>query len=147
MKRREFVKRRGDCRSGLDDCAATISIVPRNVLGRGITPPSDLLNIAGVGIGEWAREFDQPGSQKYCGVVRRGLGLRGQGFDGLGAGIENLKKRSDSPDPEPQPARPPEIRPPASASAVGRNAAPERRHLPRPKRYSDYREMLEKQRH
>jgi hypothetical protein len=30
---------------------AGIAIVPRHVLGRGFTPPSDLLNIACVGIG------------------------------------------------------------------------------------------------
>src|SRR5258708_24378060 len=30
---------------------AAITIVPRHVLGRGFTPPSDLLNIACVGIG------------------------------------------------------------------------------------------------
>src|SRR6516164_5521531 len=34
---------------------ATIAIVPRHVLGRGYTPPSDLLNIACVGIGGMGR--------------------------------------------------------------------------------------------
>ena len=31
--------------------AAAFTIAPRHVLGRGYTPPSDLLNIAGVGVG------------------------------------------------------------------------------------------------
>src|ERR1700743_1040164 len=31
--------------------AAALTIAPRHVLGRGYTPPSDLLNIAGVGVG------------------------------------------------------------------------------------------------
>src|SRR5688500_17970682 len=30
---------------------AAVTIVPRHVLGRGLTPPSDRLNIAGVGVG------------------------------------------------------------------------------------------------
>src|SRR4029079_15581786 len=34
---------------------AGIAIVPRHVLGRGFTPPSDLLNIACVGIGGMGR--------------------------------------------------------------------------------------------
>src|SRR5436189_3644981 len=34
---------------------ASIAIVPRHVLGRGFTPPSDLLNIACVGIGGMGR--------------------------------------------------------------------------------------------
>jgi predicted dehydrogenase len=35
----------------LQSAAATISIVPRRVLGRGQTPPSDRLNVAAVGVG------------------------------------------------------------------------------------------------
>ena len=31
--------------------AAAFTIVPRHVLGRGYAPPSDLLNVAGVGVG------------------------------------------------------------------------------------------------
>src|SRR6478609_9109598 len=34
---------------------AALTIVPRHVLGRGYTPPSDLLNIACVGIGGMGR--------------------------------------------------------------------------------------------
>src|SRR5438128_10259505 len=44
MTRREFVK---DAAVG----GAGLTIVPRHVLGKGMTPPSDLLNIAGVGVG------------------------------------------------------------------------------------------------
>ena len=35
--------------------AAAFTIVPRHVLGRGYTPPSDLLNVAGVGVGGMGR--------------------------------------------------------------------------------------------
>ncbi|HEX7284324.1 MAG TPA: Gfo/Idh/MocA family oxidoreductase [Vicinamibacterales bacterium] len=48
ISRRDFVK----------DIAATtaaVTIVPRHVLGRGQTPPSDRLNIAGVGVGGMGR--------------------------------------------------------------------------------------------
>ncbi len=44
VSRREFV-------STVATAGAGLTILPRNVLGRGFTPPSDLLNIAVVGIG------------------------------------------------------------------------------------------------
>jgi len=45
-------------RAFIETAAATgaaLTIVPRHVLGRGFTPPSDLLNIACVGIGGMGR--------------------------------------------------------------------------------------------
>src|SRR5438128_8055402 len=48
MTRREFVKDAAMAGAGL-------TIVPRHVLGKGMTPPSDLLNIAGVGVGGMGR--------------------------------------------------------------------------------------------
>ena len=48
MSRREFTRNAAAVSAGL-------TIVPRHVLGRGMTPPSDLLNIAGVGIGGMGR--------------------------------------------------------------------------------------------
>jgi predicted dehydrogenase len=44
ISRRSFVKHVGTV-------GAAVTIVPRHVLGRGLTPPSDRLNIAGVGVG------------------------------------------------------------------------------------------------
>lgn len=44
MKRRNFIQVAGTT-------AATFSIVPRHVLGRGYIPPSDKLNIAAIGVG------------------------------------------------------------------------------------------------
>src|SRR5690349_5769793 len=35
---------------------AALAIMPRHVLGRGFTPPSDKLNIAGIGVGGMGRE-------------------------------------------------------------------------------------------
>ena len=49
ISRREFLK-------GAGATAAGVTIVPRHVLGgQGVTPPSDRLNIAGVGIGGMGR--------------------------------------------------------------------------------------------
>src|SRR5262245_26555242 len=44
ISRRDFV-------TNVAATAAATTIVPRHVLGRGFTPPSDALNIAGVGVG------------------------------------------------------------------------------------------------
>src|SRR5215472_6615417 len=44
VTRREFIE-------SAAATGAALTIVPRHVLGRGITPPSDLLNVASVGIG------------------------------------------------------------------------------------------------
>ena len=46
MNRRQFLKA-----SATAACVSTFQIVPRHVLGQGQTPPSEKLNIAGVGIG------------------------------------------------------------------------------------------------
>ena len=40
--------------------AAACMIVPRHVLGRGLTPPSDMLNVAVVGIGGMGASNAQP---------------------------------------------------------------------------------------
>ena len=46
MKRRGFLQAVAGTTFGFQ-------IVPRHVLGRGFTPPSEKLNIAGIGIGEY----------------------------------------------------------------------------------------------
>ena len=48
ISRREFVTQAAAT-------TAAVTIVPRHVLGRGQTPPSDRLNIAGVGVGGMGR--------------------------------------------------------------------------------------------
>ncbi len=47
INRREFLK----AAAAVSAAPAFLSIVPRHVLGRGQTPPSDKLNIAGIGVG------------------------------------------------------------------------------------------------
>jgi hypothetical protein len=148
MKRREFVKDAAIAGAALTIAPQTaFSIVPRNVLGRGMTPPSDLLNIAGVGIGGMGRtNLINLASQNIVALCDVDWGYADKGFDGLLAGIENLKKRIDSPDPAPQPGRPPVRfnRQQAKARLDGMQRLKDV-HLPRAKRHSDYREMLEKQ--
>jgi len=148
MKRREFVKDAAIAGAALTIAPQTVfSIVPRNVLGRGMTPPSDLLNIAGVGIGGMGRaNLINLASQNIVALCDVDWGYADKGFDGLQAGIEKLKKQIDSPDPEPQPGRPPVKfdRQQAKARLDGMQRLKDV-HLPRAKRYSDYREMLEKQ--
>jgi len=148
MKRREFVKGAAIAGAALTIAPqAAFSIVPRNVLGRGMTPPSDLLNIAGVGIGGMGRaNLINLASQNIVALCDVDWGYADKGFDGLGADIENLKKRIDSPDPEARPARPGVKfdRQQAKARLDGMQRLKDV-HLPRAKRYSDYRKMLEKQ--
>src|SRR5215471_4488395 len=144
MTRREFVR----------DTAAVstaFTIIPRHVLGKGMTPPSDLLNIAGVGIGGMGRtNLINLASQNIVALCGVDWGYADRGFDGLGAGIENLQKRIDAPDPETpqqQPGRPP-ARPFDREAAKLRIAGMQRLkdvHLPEAKRYTDFREMLDKQ--
>src|SRR5438477_10697667 len=140
ITRREFVK---DAAS----VAAGLTIVPRHVLGRGMTPPSDLLNIAGVGVGGMGRaNLINLASQNIVALCDVDWGYADTGFSRLDTDISNLSKRIDAPDPEPQPGRPPIHF--DRAQAKERLAGMQRLkdvHLPKAKRYTDYREMLEKQ--
>src|ERR1041384_7587949 len=97
ISRREFVKEAAAA-------GAAFTIVPRHVLGRGMTPPSDLLNIAGVGIGGMGRtNLVNLASQNIVALCDVDWGYADKGFDRLDTEIENLQKRIDGPDPEPLP--------------------------------------------
>ena len=144
--------------------AAAWMIVPRRVLGQGLTPPSDLVNIAVVGFsGMGAVNAQAVMSQNivaFCDVDEPLMKTR------LDAWKRSLQPRREparqTPPPPPRPATPP---PPAIAwqrfgpSALQR-AANERwqpqprealmrrfvdEQLPRLKTYRDYREMLARQ--
>src|ERR1043166_10334510 len=85
ISRREFVK---------DAAAASAAfmIVPRYVLGKGMTPPSDLLNIAGVGIGGMGRaNLVNPASQNIVALCDVDWGYADAGFERLGTDIQNLQ--------------------------------------------------------
>src|SRR5262245_61203883 len=140
MSRREFTKNAAAVSAGW-------TIVPRHVLGREQTPPSDLLNIAGVGIGGMGRtNLVNLASQNIVALCDVDWGYADKGFERLGTEIENLQKRIDGPDPEPLPGRP--QRPFDRNEAQLRLAGLQRLkdvHLPKAKRYVDYRQMLDKQ--
>ncbi|MGC1415903.1 MAG: hypothetical protein WA817_11505, partial [Candidatus Acidiferrum sp.] len=101
VSRREFL-------TNVAASAATITIVPRHVLGHGFTPPSDLLNIAGVGIGGMGRtNLINLSSQNVVALCDVDWGYAQKGFDHLDTEITNLQKRLDQPDPGPAPGKPP----------------------------------------
>ena len=87
---------------------AAIAIVPRHVLGRGLTPPSDMLNIAGVGIGGMGRaNLINLASQNIVALCDVDWGYASNSFDRLDSEIPSLQKRLDQPDPPPNPGQPP----------------------------------------
>ena len=122
---------------------AGIAIVPRHVLGKGFTPPSDLLNIACVGIGGMGHSnMRAVGSQNIvalCDVDWDYAEKANQRYP------RELEQRRNPPAPrQGQTAAPPQTDP------VRMGEAPEvYQHLidqlPKAKRYTDYREMLQQQ--
>src|SRR5271170_8103104 len=87
---------------------AAMTIVPRHVLGRGFTPPSDMLNIAGVGVGGMGRtNLINLSSQNIVALCDVDWGYAETSFDKLENEIKDLQKRLDRPDPQPVPGQPP----------------------------------------
>jgi hypothetical protein len=147
MTRRKFVKDAAVTAAAftLLPRQAAFTIVPRHVLGKRMTPPSDLLNIAGVGIGGMGRtNLINLASQNIVALCDVDWGYAEKGFGRLDSEIENLQKRMDSPDPQPKPGRRPLDREEAKARITGMQRLKDV-HLGKAKRYTDYREMLEKQ--
>ncbi|MGB7284549.1 MAG: Gfo/Idh/MocA family oxidoreductase, partial [Candidatus Acidiferrum sp.] len=127
--------------------SAAIAIVPRHVLGRGFTPPSDMLNIAGIGVGGMGRtNLINLSSQNIVALCDVDWGYADKGFDSLDTEIKDLQKRLDQPDPQPAPGKPAVEfdRVKAKARLAGMIRL-KNEHLPKAKRYQDYREMFEHQ--
>src|SRR5467141_2065410 len=104
MTRREFVQ---DATIAAVSAGAAITIVPRHVLGKGITPPSDVLNIAGVGIGGMGRtNLINLASQNIVALCDVDWGYAEKGFAQLDNAIAGLSTRIAAPDPEQQPGKP-----------------------------------------
>jgi predicted dehydrogenase len=126
---------------------AAIAIVPRHVLGRGFTPPSDMLNIAGVGIGGMGRSnLINLASQNIVALCDVDWGYAAKSFDKLDTEIPNLQKRLDEPTPQPTPGQSPVEfdRVKAKARQLD-NMLLLKSKIPNAKRYKDYRDMLEHQ--
>jgi predicted dehydrogenase len=132
---------------------AGLTIVPRHVLGRGFTAPSDTLNIAAVGVGGQGRsDLINLASENVVAICDVDWEYADRGFASLDATIKNQQERLDR--PPNQPRLDAQGRPEAPLTPIQRQRMPveiERmkrlrdEHLPRAARYKDYRQMLEKQ--
>jgi predicted dehydrogenase len=124
---------------------AALTIVPRNALGRGFTPPSDTLNIAAVGVGGMGRaNLINLASQNIVALCDIDWGYANKGFDHLDIDIERLKKRIEL--RTPAPGDPSAGFDPVRAQArVDGMMKLKSTHLPNATRYTDFREMLDKQ--
>ena len=142
VSRRTFV-------STMAGTGAAFAIVPRHVLGRGLTPPSDILNIASVGIGGMGRSNAIAlSSQNIVAICDVDWGYAGKAIavDRLDRDIKSAEDRLANP-PAPRPDQPPPTeRDRQKAIASLENMKRFRDvHVVKAKRYSDYREMLDKQ--
>jgi predicted dehydrogenase len=134
LPRREFLR-------GAAMAAAGITIVPRHVLGGvGQTPPSDMLNVAGVGIGGMGRSnMTALSSQNIVALCDVDWEFAGRGYDNIPQQTETMRKRlADAPA-----GMTPEQRRNAENQIAGLTQLHEK--AAKAKRYTDYREMLEKQ--
>src|SRR5581483_8518503 len=125
---------------------AALTILPRNLRGRGFTAPSDTLNIAGIGVGGMGRaNLINLASQNIVALCDVDWGYAGNSMDRLDADIQNLQKRLDQPDRPPQAGAkaPPFDR--TKAHKLLDNMIQLKANLPKAARYAEYREMLEKQ--
>src|SRR5713226_5286891 len=127
--------------------AAAVSIVHRHVLGRGFAPPSDTLNIAGVGVGGMGRaNLINLASQNIVALCDVDWGYAGKSLDRLDSDIEKLRTRIEAPPAEPAPGQvgAPFDREKAKAQLADMIKL-KTEHVPKAKRYKDYRQMLEQQ--
>src|SRR6266436_1177913 len=87
--------------------AAALTIVPRHVLGRGFVPPSDMLNIAGIGVGGMGRaNLINLASQNIVAFCDVDWGYAGKSLDRLDADIDKLRTRLEAAPVEPPPGQP-----------------------------------------
>ena len=126
---------------------AAVSILPRHVLGRGFTPPSDMLNIAGVGVGGMGRNnLINLASQNIVALCDVDWAYAEKNFKRLDMEIQGLQRRLDQPEPQPVPGRPAAQFEPVKAKARLDGMIRLKNELyPKAKRYKDYREMLDQQ--
>src|ERR1700676_2036052 len=93
--------------SGAATTGSAFTIVPRHVLGRGFTPPSDMLNIAGVGVGGIGRaNLVALATQNIVALCDVDWDYPTKAFEHLDADIQSLKTRLEQPDPQPIPGMP-----------------------------------------
>ena len=125
---------------------AGLTIVPRHVLGKGFTPPSDLLNIAAVGIGGMGRNnMRAVGSQNIVALCDVDWDFAGRSVDRFTADLQQRKNPQaggrGGQAVAPAQANPDPVRRGEPVEVLERLVE----QLPKAKRYSDFREMLDKQ--
>jgi predicted dehydrogenase len=131
ISRRSFV-------SAAATTAAGWTVVPRHVLGRGATPPSDLLNIAAVGVGGMGRRnLVNVASQNIVALCDVDWGYADRRLASLDEDVEKQRKQLE------QVTAADERRKLLEQIDGARRLRGEL--LPKAKRYRDYREMLDKQ--
>jgi predicted dehydrogenase len=132
--------------------SAGLAIVPRHVLGRGLIAPSDRLNIACVGVGGQGRaNMINVASQNIVAMCDVDWEYGGQALDRLATDAQNQRTRLTNQQAFGGAA-------PGGAVAVMSPLEQERaraqidamtrlaeEHVPRAKRYRDYREMLDRE--
>ncbi|OLC76880.1 MAG: hypothetical protein AUH72_18330 [Acidobacteria bacterium 13_1_40CM_4_65_8] len=139
--------------------SAGFAIVPRHVLGKGFEAPSDTLNVAFCGVGGQGRSnMINLASQNIVALCDVDWEYANKGFESLEKDIKSQQKRLDENMLEfrlPASARgeePPLQKRPLTELERARTTAQveamtrlKNEHLPRAKRYTDYREMLDRQ--
>src|SRR5712675_2704378 len=127
--------------------AAAVTIVPRHVLGRGFVPPSDKLNIAGIGVGGMGRaNLINLASQNIVAFCDVDWGYAGKALDRLDSDIEKLRTRIEAPPAEPAPGQAaPEFNREKAKAQLADMIQLKTEHVPKAKRYKDYRQMFEQQ--
>ena len=147
ISRRQFVKTAASA-------AAAFTIVPRHVLGRGFQAPSDLVNIATVGVsGMGASNTRAVMSQNIVALCDVDFDLLDTRLEAWSRPPRPAQARPAGPPPPPTPWRdfgPSKAQVAADARfpAIDPEATLRRfvdEQIPRVKKYRDYREMLEKQ--
>ena len=126
---------------------AAFTILPRHVLGRGFVPPSDTMNVACVGVGGMGRSnLINLASQNIVALCDVDWGYTDKNLSRLDTDASNLQQHIDHPDATPGAAQ--AVSPADAAKAKARldNILHLKNDLiPKAKRYSDYRKMLEEQ--
>src|SRR5271170_3858969 len=87
---------------------AAFTIVPRHVLGRGFTPPSDMLNVACVGVGGMGRSnLINLATQNIVALCDVDWGYTDKNLSRLDTDASNLQNHIDHPTPGAAAAPPP----------------------------------------
>ncbi len=145
ISRRQFV-------GNVAATTAGFAIVPRHVLGRGQTAPSDRFNVAAVGVGGQGRSnLVNLASENVVAICDVDWDYANKGFAGLDRDITNQQERLDRPADRPRvdaQGRPEAPLTPLERERMAASIARMKRlkdNLPRAARYDDYRQMLDRQ--